>query len=78
MTQKELAGRIWPAGRTLPTPDYQMVSSNDKRKIIRFSENEQIFNTSIATYQNSLNNANFKHTLKYTENKKTETKKKTN
>ena len=49
-----------------------------ERRIVRLSKNEQIFNNSVVTYQNALGNANIKHTLKYTENKKTQTKKKTN
>ena len=49
-----------------------------ERRINKLSKNEQIFNNHVATYQNALNNANFKHKLKYTENLKTQTKKKTN
>ena len=49
-----------------------------ERRINKLSKNEQIFNNHVATYQNALNNANFKHKLKYTENVKTQTKKKTN
>ena len=49
-----------------------------ERRINRLSKNEQIFNNSVATYQNALKTNNFKHTLKYTENKKTQTEKKTN
>ena len=48
-----------------------------ERRINKLSKNEQIFNNHVATYQNALNNANFKHKLKYTENVKTQTKKKT-
>ena len=49
-----------------------------ERRINKLSKNEQIFNNHVATYQNALNNANFKHKLRYTENVKTQTKKKTN
>ena len=49
-----------------------------ERRINRLSKNEQIFNNSVTVYQKALDNANFKHKLKYTENKKTQTKKKTN
>ena len=49
-----------------------------ERKINRLSKNVQIFNNTVAAYQKASDNANFKHTLKYTENKKTQTKKKTN
>ena len=49
-----------------------------ERRINKLSKNEQIFNNSITVYQKALDNANFKHKLKYTENKKTQTKKKTN
>ena len=49
-----------------------------ERRINRLSKNEQIFNNHVATYQNALDNANFKHKLKFTGNIKTQTKKKTN
>ena len=49
-----------------------------ERKINRRSENKQITNNSLTAYQKALINANFKNTLKYTENKKTQTKKKNN
>ena len=36
-----------------------------------------MFNNFVVTYQNALDNSNFKYTLKYIENKKTQTEKKT-
>ena len=39
-----------------------------ERKINRRSENKQITNNSLTAYQKALINANFKNTLKYTEN----------
>ena len=49
-----------------------------ERRINRLSKNEQMFNNSVAIYQNALDNANFKHIINYTEKKKKQTKNKTN
>ena len=38
-----------------------------ERRINRLPKNEQIFNNSRATCQNTKDNTNFKHTLNYTE-----------
>ena len=49
-----------------------------EKRINRLSKNEKIFNNSISTYQSALNDSNFKHKLKYSENNNPPAKKKTN
>jgi len=49
-----------------------------EKRINRLSKNEKIFKNSISTYQNALNDSNFKHKLKYSENNNPLAKKKTN
>ena len=47
-------------------------------RINRLSKSEKIFKNSVPTYQNALNDSNFKHTLKYSDNRILQTKKKNN
>ena len=47
-----------------------------ERRINRLSKNEQMFNNSVAIYQNALDNANFKHIINYTEKKRHKLKRK--
>ena len=49
-----------------------------EKRINRLYKNEKIFKNSISAYQNALNDSNFKHKLKYSENKNPQTKKKAN
>ena len=43
--------------------------------IIKLSKNKKIFNESVSIYQEALTKSNFKHKLKYTEDKNTKCKK---
>ena len=49
-----------------------------EKRINRFSKSEKIFKKFVPIYQNALNDSNFKHKLKYSENKNPQTKKKRN
>merc|ERR1712096_235557 len=49
-----------------------------EKRINRLSKSENIFKNSVSTYQNSLNDSNVKHELKYSENNNPQTKKKAN
>ena len=46
-----------------------------QNRIIKLSKNEKIFNESVSIYQEALTKSNFKHKLKYTEDKNTKCKK---
>ena len=49
-----------------------------EKRINKLSKSEKLFNESVANYQDALNNSNFKHKLKYTDNNNDQYKKKPN